>query len=75
MSDYSTRNIIDYAMDQDGVKFREELYGAIHDKVAAHINAAKQAVAQNIFPSEEGDDEYAEEADEQDGEETDGTEE
>lgn len=52
MSEYSTRNIIDYAMDEDGVKFREELYGAIHDKVSAHIAAAKQAVAQNIFPSE-----------------------
>jgi len=64
MSDYSTRNIIDYAMDQDGVKFREELYGAIHDKVNAHIAAAKQAVAQNIFPDEE-----------KSGEETDGTEE
>jgi hypothetical protein len=53
MADYSTRNLIDYAMDEDGVKFREELYGAIHDKVAAHIAAAKQAVAQNILPSDE----------------------
>jgi hypothetical protein len=53
MSEYSTRNVIDYAMDQDGVKFREELYGAIHDKVTAHIAAAKQAVAQNIFPAGE----------------------
>jgi|GEM_PF-6319604 len=53
MADYSTRNIIDYAMDQDAVNFRSELYGAIHDKVAAHIAAAKQAVAQNIFPSDE----------------------
>jgi hypothetical protein len=52
MSDFSTRNIIDYAMDEDGVKFREELYGAIHDKVNAHIAAAKQAVAQNIFPAD-----------------------
>jgi hypothetical protein len=56
MSEFSTRNIIDYAMDQDGVKFREELYGAIHDKVAAHIEAAKQAVAQNIFPNESEED-------------------
>lgn len=53
MADYSTRNIIDYAMDQDAVNFRSELYGAIHDKVAAHITAAKQAVAQNIFTSDE----------------------
>jgi len=55
MSDFSTRNIIDYAMDEDGVKFREELYGAIHDKVNAHIAAAKQAVAQNIFPDDSED--------------------
>ena len=47
MSDYSTRNIIDYAMDEDGVKFREALYASIHDKVNNHISAAKQAVAQN----------------------------
>ena len=54
MADYSTRNLIDYAMDEDGVKFREELYGAIHDKVSAHLAAAKQAVAQNFIPPEEG---------------------
>jgi hypothetical protein len=51
MSDYSTRNIIDYAMDQDGVKFREALYANIHDRVAAHVEAAKMAVAQNLMPS------------------------
>ena len=53
MSDYSTRNIIDYAMDEDGAKFREALYASIHDKVTNHIAAAKQAVAQNFFRSEE----------------------
>lgn len=49
MSDYSTRNIIDYAMDDDGTKFREALYASIHDKVSNHIAAAKQAVAQNLI--------------------------
>jgi hypothetical protein len=49
MSDYSTRNIIDYAMDDDGAKFREALYASIHDKVTNHIAAAKQAVAQNLI--------------------------
>ena len=44
--------IIDYAMDGDAVKFREELYGAIHDKVSAHLEAAKQAVAQNFIQPE-----------------------
>jgi hypothetical protein len=53
MSDYSTRNIIDYAMDDDGVKFREALYASIHDKVTNHITAAKQAVAQNIMEPQE----------------------
>lgn len=53
MADYSTRNIIDYAMDGDAVKFREELYGAIHDKVSAHIEAAKKVVAQNLITQEE----------------------
>ena len=53
MADYSTRNIIDYAMDEDGVKFREELYGAIHAKVAAHVEAAKQGLAVNMLKSEE----------------------
>jgi hypothetical protein len=51
------RKLVDYAMDQDGVKFREELYGAIHDKVTAHLSAAKQAVAQNFFPDESGEEE------------------
>jgi hypothetical protein len=60
MSDYSTRNIIDFAMDDDGVKFRDALYANIHDKVTAHIEAAKQAVAQNYFSNEE-DTEAAEE--------------
>jgi len=48
-----TRQIIDYAMDDNGVEFRNALYASIHDKVTAHIEAAKQAVAQNFFRSEE----------------------
>ena len=54
------RKLVDYAMDQDGVKFREELYGAIHDKVTAHLTAAKQAVAQNFFPDEFGEEDTEE---------------
>ena len=52
MSGFSTRNIVDYAMDADAVNFRSELYGAIHDKVTAHIEAAKQVVAQNFITPE-----------------------
>jgi len=33
------RNIIDYAMDDNGTEFRKELYAAIYDKVADHIEA------------------------------------
>jgi hypothetical protein len=54
MADYSTRNIIDYAMDDDGVKFRDALYANIHDKVSAHVTAAKQAVAMNMYAPEAG---------------------
>jgi hypothetical protein len=52
MTDFSTRNIVDYAMDADAVNFRSELYGAIHDRVAAHIEAAKQVVATNFITPE-----------------------
>ena len=44
-----TRNIIDYAMDDNGVEFRNALYASIHDKVTAHIEAKKQEVAQNLI--------------------------
>jgi hypothetical protein len=54
MADYSTKNIIDYAMENDGVKFREELYASIHDRVSAHIEAKKQEIAQSLIaPKEE----------------------
>jgi hypothetical protein len=49
----TTRNLIDYAMDDNGVEFRQALYAQIHDKVSAHLQAAKQAVAQNIMADEE----------------------
>ena len=52
MSGFSTRNIVDYAMDADAVNFRSELYGAIHDRVSAHIEAAKQVVAQDFITPE-----------------------
>ena len=48
-----TRQIIDYAAKDNGVEFRNALYASIHDKVTAHIEAAKQAVAQNYFANQE----------------------
>jgi hypothetical protein len=66
MSDYSTRNIIDYAMDDDGVKFREALYSQIHDKVSAHIQAAKEQMAKNLItPEEDSEEEYEKEYEEE----------
>ena len=48
-----TRKIIDYAQDGNAVEFRDALYSAIHDKVTAHIEAAKQVVAQNFVAQPE----------------------
>ena len=48
-----TRQIIDYAQDGNAVEFRDALYSAIHDKVTAHIEAAKQVVAQNLVAQPE----------------------
>lgn len=45
----TTRNIIDYAQDENAVAFRDALYSSIHDKVTAHIEAKKQEVAQNLI--------------------------
>jgi hypothetical protein len=47
--DTNTRQIIDYAQDQNGVEFRDALYSAIHDKVSAHIEAKKQEIAQGLI--------------------------
>jgi hypothetical protein len=44
----ATRTIVDYALQDDAVKFREALYASIHDKVTAHLDAAKEIVAQNM---------------------------
>ena len=41
--------IIDYAMDDNGVEFRKELYSSIQDKVMAHIEAKKQEIAQSML--------------------------
>ena len=53
MSDYSTRNIIDYAYNDQGKEMRDALYSAIHDKVINHIEAAKQGIAKNLISQPE----------------------
>jgi len=52
MSDYSTRNIIDYAYDDDGKSFRDALYAEIHDRVAGQFQARKQEIAQTFLAPE-----------------------
>jgi hypothetical protein len=59
------KSIIDYAMDEDGVQFRNALYASIQDKVSAHIEAAKQNLARNLITTEEVSEEDEEEVQEQ----------
>jgi len=49
----ATRNLIDYAMDSNGVEFRNQLYASIHDRVTAAIEAKKQELAGNLIRQEE----------------------
>ena len=53
MPDYSTRTLIDFAADDDGAKFREALYGEIHDRIANHIEAKKREIASSIIGQNE----------------------
>jgi hypothetical protein len=48
-----TRQIIDYAYEDNGKEMRDTLYSAIHDKVMAHIESHKQQVAQSLISQEE----------------------
>jgi len=45
----ATRQIIDFAQDDNGVEFRNALYSAIHDRVADHIEAKKQEIAHSLI--------------------------
>ncbi len=49
----TTRQIIDYAAEDNAKEMRDALYADIHDRVMNHLGAAKQAVAQNMFAPEE----------------------
>jgi len=52
MSDYSTRNIIDFAYDDDGKAFRDALYAEIHDRVAGKFAERKVELAQTFLAPE-----------------------
>ena len=53
MSDYSTRNIIDFAYDDDGKAFRDALYAEIHDRVADKFSERKVELAQSFLAPEQ----------------------
>ena len=50
-----TRQIIDYAADDNGAEMRDALYANIHDRVTAHLETMKQQIAKNLItdPEEE----------------------
>ena len=45
----NTREIVDFAYDENGKEFRDALYSAIHDRVSAHIDLKKQEIARNLI--------------------------
>ena len=49
----NTRNIIDFAYNDQGSEMRDALYAEIHDRVMSHIEAKKQELAQSILSQEE----------------------
>jgi hypothetical protein len=65
----ATRQIIDYAQNDNGVEFRNALYATIHDKVTTHLAAAKQAVAQNLIGQDEEEEEEEQYDEDDEGEE------
>ena len=54
----TTRDIIDYAANDNAVEFRKEMYAAIHDKVSAHIENRKQELAQGLVTQSESSDDW-----------------
>ena len=44
-----TRQIIDYAEQDQGKEMRDAFYAALQDKVLAHIEAKKMEVAQGLL--------------------------
>jgi hypothetical protein len=65
-----TRQIIDYAQEDNGVEFRNTLYASIHDKLTAHIDAKKQEIAQNLISPEVEDNSEQEEQQDTEAENT-----
>jgi hypothetical protein len=62
----NTRAVVDYAYDDNASEMRNALYGAIHDKVSAHLAAHKQSIAQNLIKGTQSEESFeSEESEEQ----------
>jgi hypothetical protein len=44
----TTRQIIDFAADDNGAAMRDALYASIHDRVTQHLDTYKQELAKNL---------------------------
>jgi hypothetical protein len=49
----NTKQIIDYAAEDNAKDMRDALYAGIHDRVMQHIDTKKQEIAQNLFGQSE----------------------
>ena len=49
----TTRQIIDYAAQDNAKEMRDALYANIHDRVMQHIDAKKVEIAQNLITPQE----------------------
>ena len=54
----NTRAVVDFAYDDNASEMRNALYGAIHDKVSAHLAAHKQSIAQNLIKSTQSEESF-----------------
>ena len=55
----NTKQIIDYAAEDNAKEMRDALYAGIHDRVMQHIDTKKQEIAQNLFGQPEQPEETA----------------
>lgn len=67
MFNEDTKNLIDYAYQDNGTAFRDSLYNAIHDKVSAHIESKKQEIAAGLMGQQEEAIEESKDDDDDDG--------
>ena len=54
-----TRQIIDYAAQDNAKEMRDALYADIHDRVMGHIDMKKQEIAMNLIKQPEQEEQEA----------------